>query len=449
MQTETTQMADRYTAQEVVQIGPETTLGTKVAATRLLSSLNLELASAAEFDTIASMGQEFDAGVAMRQEWATGAISGKPTYTELLYVLQNKFGAPVTANLGGSPVAYSHTWTRTGLVWPTPKGWTVERGVVNGGDPVDIFTYALINNLTLGFTRTAEQTIGGSMIARAIDADTYYLSGNATYTLTAGASPPTAGTYTLTVGGQTTAAINWNATPAQVEAAIELLSSVGTGNVNVTLTTLGPTTAVANTVYTIEYIGALGQTAVTQTGTFTGLTASNTITSAAGVAGAALTALDNVPILAGHVDVYNDPTFGALGTTKLLRDFIFDYESGDQLDMFWPLNSALTSFGGHTLNKADSAVTLTIGDDPTGRAFYDSMRTNTSNFMRLQATGPVISGANSYRLRIDLHGKVYGPPAKSDTNGLSTLDIPMRIVRDATWAKALVFELITSVASAA
>lgn len=442
-------MTDRSIAQEVIQLGVEANgaLGTRVPATKLLTSLMVDIGSEAEFDTISSAGQEFDAGVAMRQEWASGSLDGKPTYTELAYVLANKFGDPVIANLGGSPTAYSWTWTRNGLTWPTPRGWTVERGVINGGDPIDLATYFLINNLTMEFNRTSDQSVGGSAIARAFDVTTYYFTGNAKYTLTAAASPPTAGTYTLTVGGQTTAAIAFGATPAAVQAAIELLSSVGTGNVKVTLTTAGPTTATANTVYTVEYVGALGQTAVTQTGTFTGLTPSNSIASASVTAGAPLTALDNVPILAGQVDVYVDPTSGAIGTTKLLRDFVYSYESGEQLDMFWPLNTALPSFGGHTLTKPDPTVTLTLGNDPTGRAYYANMRASTSNFIRLQATGPVISGANNYRLRIDSHGKVYGPPGRGDQNGLSTLEIPFRIVRDSTWAKAQVWELITTVAS--
>lgn len=440
-------MADRSTAQEVVQIGPEATLGTKVAATKVLTSLMVDMGSQATFDTITSQGQEFDGDVALRQEWVTGSISGKPTYTELGYILANKFGPPVIASLGGSPTAYSWTWTRNGLTWPTPSGWTIERGVVNSGDPIDVATYGLINNLTLGFNRTAEQSVGGSMIGRAFDVSTYYMSGNDRETLTAAASPPTAGTFTLTVAAQTTAAIAFGATPATVQAALELLSTVGAGNVKVSLGAFGPTLATANSTYIIEYIGALGQTTVVTTGTFTTLTPSASVAISATTVGAPLTALDNVPILAGQVDVFVDPTSGAIGTTKFLRDFVYAYESGEQLDTFWPLNTALSSFGGHTYKKADAKITLTVGNDPTGRALYAAMRASTSEFIRLQALGGVISGANNYRLRIDTHAKVYGPPARGDQNGLSTLVVPMRIVRNTAWAKAMVVELITSVAA--
>lgn len=42
------------------------------------------------------------------------------------------------------------------------------------------------------------------------------------------------GTFTVTFGGQTTTAIAYNATAATIKTALEALSSIGTGNVNVT-----------------------------------------------------------------------------------------------------------------------------------------------------------------------------------------------------------------------
>ncbi len=65
---------------------------------------------------------------------------------------------------------------------------------------------------------------------------------------------PTGGTFTLTFGGQTTAAIAYNATAATVEAALELLSTIGQGNVQVTGSAGGP--------YTVEFVGQLQNTNV-------------------------------------------------------------------------------------------------------------------------------------------------------------------------------------------
>jgi hypothetical protein len=71
----------------------------------------------------------------------------------------------------------------------------------------------------------------------------------------------TGGTFTLTFGGQTTAAINYNALASDVATKLVALSSVGAGNVTVTGSAGGP--------YTVTFTSALGhapQTAMTANG---------------------------------------------------------------------------------------------------------------------------------------------------------------------------------------
>lgn len=60
---------------------------------------------------------------------------------------------------------------------------------------------------------------------------------------------PTGGTFTLTFNGQTTSALAYNAAAATVEAALEALSTIGQGNVQVTGSAGGP--------FTVEFIGEL------------------------------------------------------------------------------------------------------------------------------------------------------------------------------------------------
>lgn len=85
-----------------------------------------------------------------------------------------------------------------------------------------------------------------------------------TKTLTRSAA--TAGTFTLTVDGQTTSALPWNATSLQVQSALEALSNVGEGNVVVT--------GAAGGAWTAKF--SVAATAVSGTGT--NLTPSGTIT---------------------------------------------------------------------------------------------------------------------------------------------------------------------------
>lgn len=65
----------------------------------------------------------------------------------------------------------------------------------------------------------------------------------------------TGGTFTLTFSGQTTSAIAYNATAAAVKSALEALSNVGVGDVNV---------AKVGSVWTVSFAGALADTNVAQ-----------------------------------------------------------------------------------------------------------------------------------------------------------------------------------------
>src|SRR6266702_3170850 len=66
---------------------------------------------------------------------------------------------------------------------------------------------------------------------------------------------PTGGTFTLTFGGQTTAAINWNDPASTVQTRLQALSSIGAGNA---LVTGGPG---PGTPWVVEFAGTMAKTA--------------------------------------------------------------------------------------------------------------------------------------------------------------------------------------------
>lgn len=90
---------------------------------------------------------------------------------------------------------------------------------------------------------------------------------------------PTGGTFTITVGGQVTSGIPFNANAATVQAALAALSTVGAGNVQVTggpgpdgVVPFGPSNGPGQ-LYYIAYVGSLGGAAVqTTTSSGSGLT---------------------------------------------------------------------------------------------------------------------------------------------------------------------------------
>jgi hypothetical protein len=111
-------------------------------------------------------------------------------------------------------------------------------------------------------------------------------------TLTEGGSGLTS--YTITFGGQTTDSIDDDATAAQVQAALEALSTIGAGNV---LVTGGP---LASGAFTVTFRGDLANTNVAaMTTTPTG--GSGTVVVATGTAGGADASADGREILAGFL----------------------------------------------------------------------------------------------------------------------------------------------------
>ncbi|MDB2215398.1 phage tail protein [Mycobacteroides abscessus] len=113
---------------------------------------------------------------------------------------------------------------------------------------------------------------------------------------------PTGGTLTVTAGGDTTSALPYNASAAAVQAAIEGLDAVGTGNVLVSGTSISDSNG-----FTITYIGdKLGSTVVTSaTGSLTGGT-----TPAANVT---VTTAPNGWKMTGHTSRDDLPEFGKDG----------------------------------------------------------------------------------------------------------------------------------------
>ena len=106
---------------------------------------------------------------------------------------------------------------------------------------------------------------------------------------------PTGGTFTITWSGQTTAALAYNATAAQVQAALVALSNIAPGDVVVTGAAGGP--------WTLTWGGTqLGEdvAAPTTTESFTGGTSPD-ITIATATAGGAAATADGADVFAGFL----------------------------------------------------------------------------------------------------------------------------------------------------
>jgi hypothetical protein len=125
--------------------------------------------------------------------------------------------------------------------------------------------------------------------------------------------PPTAGTFTLTKGVATSAAIAWNATAAQVKTALEAMSTIGVGNV---LCTGGP---LPGTPVDWEFVGALAVqpvTTMTRTDTLTGGTSAVSSVTTGVVPDTTIPILANLPLEWDSQGYYAQPLLADVATFR-------------------------------------------------------------------------------------------------------------------------------------
>lgn len=422
-------MAERASVLQRAQIGPEsvTAQGTAVAATKRLGATSIQINPAGNINRFGPVGEKFDTVTAIGKEWAALAINGEGSYMDLTYLLAGLIRNATPVQQGGT-AAYKTTFTPQSSAEDVVRTYTIEQGEVAAGGRASRVTYGMINSLNIEWSRERVGISGNGMGQR--EADDIPLSTSATYTLTANVAPPTAGTFTLTYAGQTTAGIAFGATPAAVQAALELLSTVGAGNVEVSLTTLGPTLATASTVYTITFKRALAAQPITLTGTFTGLTASGSIALAAGTVGAAPTLLGVVPILGNQIDVWADDTSGGIGVTQLLRVFKGSFSYANRFSPVWPVNSSLPSFSSHVEVKPEAMFKFSLAADDVGQGMLALMRTGATKYMRWRARGANIASTFYYQAQIDMAAKIADVVSHKDEDGIYQNDIVMTLVQD-------------------
>jgi len=436
-------MPERASIFQTVQIGPETTPGTAVPTTKRLKATNIELQPDGNLNAFAPSGSKFDSIVQLGREFSSGPADGIAAYNDLAYILSSVMNK-VTATGGGAAKTWAFEIDIDGA--DTVQTYTVEKGS-------DVRAHRIAHVIFTGFDFTfdrSEVRVSGDMFGYAIEDAFGAMSGNAVYTLTANATPPTAGTFTLTYSAQTTGAIAYNATPAAVQTALEALSNIGAGNIRVWLKTgQTGTLATADNVYYVAFAGTLGYAARTLTGTFTGLTASGSIAIASAQTGSAIPDVDPVPVQASLVDVYIDPSGATLGSTKATRVLRGSLSIGGRFNPLWVVNSANASFQTWVEQKPTATISLTLEADAEGMSYLQDMRVGTTRFIRIMATSGTnyITATTPYSITFDAAVKVAEMVKLSDQDGVYAIEIGFTVVSDSTWGHAIQATLVNAIGS--
>lgn len=156
-------MPERATLLQTAQIGVETTMGTSVAANKLLLGTNIEIGIKAEVNTYRPFGQKFSTVTTLGKEWSEAKLSGPLTYTDWVYLMASGIAYAAPAQQAAT-AAYKWTAAMSQAAEDTIKSYTVECG-----SPVRAhkLTHALVNNLGYSISRD-EAMIKGSMIGQRI-----------------------------------------------------------------------------------------------------------------------------------------------------------------------------------------------------------------------------------------------------------------------------------------
>jgi len=120
------------------------------------------------------------------------------------------------------------------------------------------------------------------------------------------------------------------------------------------------------------------------------------------------TTIAQLPIGPREIDIYIDPTFGAIGTTKVSDALSFQFSIGNKQVKKRVLNTTYQSFK----DTVEGVPTLQAGfvteHNLQSRNIYAGVTaaSNPVQYVRLKATGPIIEGAIPYSFQLDVAAQV-------------------------------------------
>lgn len=424
-------MAERAMVFELAQLGVEAlaTPGTAVQATKTIADYSVTVTPNPTNKTFTPKGYKFPTVNVPIKEQTDLKIDGIGTYNGMVYPLAGVLTDPVITTPGGGTLSRLWTYTINDNAPDSQRTYTMEFGT----NAIRAFHVrnCLMTELGLTFNRKDVVKLAGTMIALpGYDDKVRYLSFLGTVT---------AGTFTITVGANTTTALAYNATAATIQTAVAALASVGSGNVLVTGGLL--TTTPMRILFTGTLANAVGPTLptpISTTDTLTGgtslLTRNSPLT----------TQLSLIPISPTTISLQFATTQAGLGAAPLLtRDFQHTWKLSNRDDPFYPMNATLgAGFGGTVEATPKGENTFDLAADDIGMANLANIRTGATVFSRLTATGPLIEGTLYNSLQIDTANLLTKISDFKDVDGtLLGNTYTGEWMHDPTWGHACVVQL--------
>ena len=418
-------MPERATVFNITQIGPETTPGTSVAATKRLIGTSIMPSIKTEVKTYRPQGARVTTTGVMNKEWSEASIEQEVAQYggDQSYLIAGLLGPPTITN--PSSGVYLHAWNPLAFTGLTPKTFTVEAG---GFVRASKFTYGLVTGLSMEGSRDGV-SLSGSMIGQRTSDGITLTAGTAEVQTASKTDTVSGGTFTISFMGETTSAITYNAANSAVLSALEALPNIAPGDV-----TLGGG-PINTTAVTITFAGQYASADVPLMSINSGsLTGGGTYDIVQTTAGAPLSQLALQPISGKDWDFYLDTTGAGIGVTKLTRVFSWKWGIEDMYGPVWVGNTSEASWAAHVDTAASTSFSFKVEADSTGMGYLTQLRAGTVVFPQIKCTGPTLN-ASTYLAQYGFAVLLTEISDFQDEDGVYAVEYSGEIVYDATWGK--------------
>lgn len=381
-------MPERTRAFDKLQIGPESSLGSGGLATRTLTALSMIPTIAATPDTFRAQGSMVDTSVVNTSERTNYAVTGRFTFTEGNYPLASVLCKPTITTPAGATLTrdFYYAWNTSN---PNDyQSYVIEMG--NNAVRANTAKNLIFNEIGLTYSKTGAVVISGAAFSQPLTDDTtrvLYVTGS-----------PTSGTFTITVGANTTGSIAYNASASAVQSALTAITALA----GTTVTGTNVTTGVRIN-FSVPFRYSELPT-ITTTDTFTGGT---TPASHVDRMSPNATALEvaTTQISPTTLDYYIGDTFASLPTsasagTALHATRMFDitYKTSGRYGTVDPVNSSLGTGFDTTAELPDvkHEYTWKVAANSEAGNFLRKLRNDQKFFLLVKATGQQIETGFNY-----------------------------------------------------
>jgi hypothetical protein len=393
---------------EGAQIGPETTLGTAVPATKRLSGTMIKLNSKGNHSPTRQSGSRMPTGGILNKEWTEGTVENNPaTFNDFAYLMAWLWGDPDISTVSGAKLHQNDPMNFTGY---TPKPFTVEQG---GYVRAKKAPGGILTGLGIDFSRDLISVTGDLIAQKTSRGITLTPGTNEVQTLHK-TGTVTAGTFTLTFKGETTTALAFGATNTTIQSALVLLPNLSSaGAIAVT----GGPAGTSDVVFTFggQYASVDVPLIVSDSSLLTG---GGTYDVAQTTPGAALSQTTNVPMAGSMLDFYVDTAAASWGNTKLTEFYKGSWRVSGLWGPDWTANTSNASWGRLVDLSPTTAFSFTLEQNATGDGYVTQWEAGTLIYPRVKITGPTLS-SSTYLVQTDFCVELTDVTENDDQSGVS------------------------------